>query len=136
MSNEQKLKDGDRIIAHYEVTNKTDLLFFTNQCQVYKTKASAFDDTKASVLGDYIPVKLGFDENESLVYMAVTDNYEGYMLFFFKNGKAAKVYLSSYATKTNRKNLPMRIQESMSLFISVRSMKILTLSQNHLPEKL
>ena len=105
MSNEQKLKDGDRIIAHYEVTNKTDLLFFTNQCQVYKTKASAFDDTKASVLGDYIPVKLGFDENESLVYMAVTDNYEGYMLFFFKNGKAAKVYLSSYATKTNRKKL-------------------------------
>ncbi|MCI7803814.1 MAG: DNA topoisomerase (ATP-hydrolyzing) subunit A [Oscillospiraceae bacterium] len=106
MSGEQKLKDGDRMSVHMEVTNKTELLFFTDKCQVYKTRASAFEDTKASVLGDYIPVKLGFEENENLIYMAVAEeNYEGYMLFFFTNGKAAKVPLNSYETKTNRRKL-------------------------------
>ena len=86
-------------------TNNTDLLFFTDRQQVYKAKASDFDDGKASVLGDYIPAKLGMDEGESAVYMAVTADYAGYMLFFFENGKAAKVDLSGYATKTNRKKL-------------------------------
>lgn len=105
MSGEQKLKDGDKIAVHIETSNKSELLFFTDKCQVYKTKASAFDDTKASMLGDFIPAKLGFDEGENLLYMTVTDNYEGYMLFFFKNGKAAKVPLNSYETKTNRKKL-------------------------------
>lgn len=106
MSGEQKLKDGDRMSVHMEVTNKTELLFFTDKCQVYKTRASAFEDTKASVLGDYIPVKLGFEENENLIYMAAAEeNYEGYMLFFFTNGKAAKVPLNSYETKTNRRKL-------------------------------
>lgn len=106
MSGEQKLKDGDVMTVHMEVTNKTELLFFTDKCQVYKTRASAFEDTKASVLGDYIPVKLGFEENENLIYMtAAKNNYEGFMLFFFRNGKAAKVSLASYETKTNRKKL-------------------------------
>ena len=105
MSGEQKLKDGDSIKVHLEVSNKTELLFFTDKCQVYKTRASAFDDTKASVLGDYVPVKLGFEEGENLLYMTATDNYEGWMLFFFKNGKVAKVPINSYETKTNRKKL-------------------------------
>ena len=105
MSSEQKLKEGDSIIIHKEATNLTELLFFTDKCQVYKSRASAFDDTKASVLGDYVPAKLGFDEGEELLYMADTIDYEGYMLFFFENGKAAKVPLKAYETKTNRKKL-------------------------------
>ncbi|MBQ3566671.1 MAG: topoisomerase IV, partial [Oscillospiraceae bacterium] len=91
--------------VHIESTNNTELLFFTDQCQVYKTKASAFDDTKASVLGDYVPAKLSFDEGEEVAYMVNTNNYEGYMIFFFENGKAAKVPLKAYETKTNRKKL-------------------------------
>ena len=105
MSGEQKLKEGDAVAREVEATNNTDLLFFTDRQQVYKAKASDFDDGKASVLGDYIPAKLGMDEGESAVYMAVTADYAGYMLFFFENGKAAKVDLSGYATKTNRKKL-------------------------------
>ncbi|MGN0621091.1 MAG: DNA gyrase subunit A [Porcipelethomonas sp.] len=105
MSGEQKLKEGDRITVHSETTNRTELLFFTDKCQVYKTKASAFEDTKASVLGDYVPAKLGFDEDENVISMISTTDYEGYVLFFFENGKAAKVSLKSYETKTNRKKL-------------------------------
>ena len=105
MCGEQKLKEGDAVAREVEATNNTDLLFFTDRQQVYKAKASDFDDGKASVLGDYIPAKLGMDEGESAVYMAVTADYAGYMLFFFENGKAAKVDLSGYATKTNRKKL-------------------------------
>ncbi|MBQ7046217.1 MAG: topoisomerase IV, partial [Oscillospiraceae bacterium] len=106
MSGEQKLKDGDRMTVHIETTNKAELLFFTDKCQVYKAKASMFDDTKASVLGDFVPVKLGFDEGENLINMTVTDEkFEGYMLYFFRNGKVAKVPLSAYQTKTNRKKL-------------------------------
>ncbi len=95
MSGEQKLKEEDVITQHIESTNSTDLLFFTDKCQVYKAKASDFSDTKASVLGDYIPAKLGMDEGESTLYMAVTKEYEGYMLFFFENGKVAKVDMSA-----------------------------------------
>ena len=105
MSGEQKLKEEDAVIQHIEDTNSADLLFFTDKCQVYKAKAADFGDTKASVLGDYIPAKLGMDEGENAVYMTVTKDYSGYMLFFFENGKAAKVDLSVYATKTNRKKL-------------------------------
>ncbi len=105
MSSEHKLKEGDTMKVHIESTNNTELLFFTDQCQVYKTKASAFDDTKASVLGDYVPAKLSFDEGEEVAYMVNTNNYDGYMIFFFENGKAAKVPLKAYETKTNRKKL-------------------------------
>ena len=105
MSGEQKLKDGDSLLLTVEATNNTDLLFFTDRCQVYKAKAADFEDTKASVLGDFVPSKLHMDAGESAVYMAVTTDYKGYMLFFFENGKLAKVDLSAYATKTNRKKL-------------------------------
>ena len=105
MSGEQKLKEGDEVTEHIEATNAADLLFFTDRCQVYKAKASDFDDTKASVLGDYVPAKLQMDEGESILQMVVTSDFGGYVLFFFENGKAAKVELSSYETKTNRKKL-------------------------------
>ncbi len=105
MGGEQKLKEGDEIIKSYESTNTADLIFFTNKCRAYKAKASDFFDTKASVLGDYIPAKLGMEEDEVPVTMLVTKDYSGYILFAFKNGKIAKVPLLSYETKTNRKKL-------------------------------
>ena len=105
MSGEQKLKEGDVITQQQEATNRTELLFFTDRQQVYKTKAGAFDDTKASVLGDFVPVKLGFDDGERVVRMVATTDYSGFLLFCFENGKVAKVPLSAYATKTNRKKL-------------------------------
>lgn len=105
MSGEQKLKDGDEIIQEIEFTNNCDLLFFTDKCQVYKAKADDFAQTKASVLGDYVAAKLGFDEGENAVKMVATKDYKGMLLFAFENGKAAKVPLESYATKTNRKKL-------------------------------
>ncbi len=105
MSSEHKLKEGDCIVQHIEATNKTEMLFFSNMCQVYKTKASAFDDTKASVLGDYVPAKLGFDTDELVLSMITTTDYEGFIYFVFQNGKIARVPLKSYETKTNRKKL-------------------------------
>lgn len=105
MSGEQKLKEGDEIVQQMEDTNACELLFFTDKCQVYKAKGSDFADTKASVLGDYIPAKLGMDEGENAVYMAVTKEYDGYMIFCFENGKIAKVDMQAYATKTNRRKL-------------------------------
>lgn len=105
MSGEQKLKEGDEIAQQLEDTNSTDLLFFSDRCQVYKLKASDFDDTKASVLGEYIPAKAQMDEGERAVYLAPTKDYAGFLLFFFENGKAAKVEMSAYQTKTNRKKL-------------------------------
>lgn len=105
MGGEQKLKEGDYIYQSYESTNTAELLFFTNKSQVYKAKAYDFSDTKASVLGEYIPAKLGMDEDEIAVSMIVTKDYSGFLLFAFENGKAAKVPLNSYVTKTNRKRL-------------------------------
>ena len=105
MGGEHKFKEGDGILQHFETTNNTDLIFFTDKCQAYKTKAPMFSDTKASVLGEYIPSKLEFDEGENAIYMIPTKDYKGYVFFFFENGKTAKVPLESYATKTNRKKL-------------------------------
>jgi DNA gyrase subunit A len=105
MSGEHKLKEGDEIIIEIESTNAVELLFFTDRQQVYKAKASDFDDTKTSVMGDYIPSKLEFDPDEKSIFMAVTSDYVGYMLFFGENGKVVKVDLDAYATKTNRKKL-------------------------------
>ncbi|MBE6785112.1 MAG: topoisomerase IV [Ruminococcaceae bacterium] len=105
MGGDHKLKDTDEIIQSFETSNNNDLLFFTDKCQVYKAKVSDFADSKASVLGEYIPSRLEMEEGENAVFMVVTKEYKGYMMFFFENGKCAKVNLSSYATKTNRKKL-------------------------------
>ena len=105
MSGEQKVKEGDVISDTIETTNRSELLFFTDKCQVYKTKTSLFKNSKAAELGIYIPVQLGFDENENVQSMIVTTDYSGYLIMVFENGKVAKVPLSAYETKTNRKKL-------------------------------
>ncbi len=105
MSGEQKLKEGDKITQTVESDNATELLFFSDNCQVYKSKTSDFEDSKASILGDFIPSKLEFDQGENAIYMANTKDYKGYMIFIFDNGRISKVPLSSYETKTNRKKL-------------------------------
>ena len=105
MASDQKFKEGDFQSQEIDASNRHDLLFFTNSATVYKTKASAFSDTKASALGDYIPAVLSFDEGESVFSMVATTDYSGYLLFCFENGKVAKVPLSAYETKTNRKKL-------------------------------
>ncbi len=115
MSGEHKLKDGDSIVQTVETTNTAHLLFFTDRCQVYKTRAFEFDDTKASVLGDYVPASLSFDKDEMPVFMAVTKDYSGYMLFVFENGKIAKVDMQAYSTKTNRKKLLAAFSEKFPL---------------------
>lgn len=105
MSGEQKLKDGDEIVETAETTNDVELMFFTNKCQVYKTRAAAFADSKASLLGDYVASKLEMEEGETAIYMAVVPEYKGSMLFFYENGKVSKIDLAAYETKTNRKKL-------------------------------
>ena len=105
MGGNQKLKEGDCLLIAKDSSNSADLLVFTNKCQVYKARAADFEDSKASVLGDFVATKLGMDSGETAIYMAVTADYSGYMLFLFENGKAAKVEMESYKTKTNRKKL-------------------------------
>ena len=115
MSGEQKLKDGDEVAETVQAANRSELLFFTNRCQVYKTAAGEFEDTKASALGDYLPAKLGMESGEVPVYMAVTSDYSGFMLFGFENGKVAKVPLSAYQTKTRRKKLTAAFSDKSPL---------------------
>ena len=105
MNAEQKYKEGDALAQSFETSNAAEVMFFTDRCQVYKSRLSDFDDTKASALGDYLPAKLGMDEGESVVYMVLPGDYRGWMIFFFENGKAAKVELSAYRTTSNRRKL-------------------------------
>lgn len=105
MSGEQKVKEGDAVARSVECSNKDELLVFTSKHQVYKAKLDDFPDTKASVLGEYLPGKLEMEEGETALYTAVICKYQGYMIFVFENGKLAKVDLSAYETKTNRKKL-------------------------------
>ena len=120
MSSVQKLKEGDTIVLQTETTNRAELLFFTDHAQVYKAKAADFSETKASVMGDYIPSRLGFEEGERLVGTVVTTDYQGDVLFFFENGKVSKVPLSAYETKTNRKKLQKAYSDKSPLvYLSV-----------------
>ena len=105
MSGEQKFKEGDTLAFSKETTNRDELLVFTDKFQCYKARLCDFEDGKASLLGEYLPQKLGFEPGENLVQVAAADGYRGFVLFFFENGKAAKVPLSAYETKTNRKKL-------------------------------
>jgi len=105
MSGEQKFKEGDSLNFTCETTNRAELLVFTDKFQCYKTRLSDFEDSKASLLGDYLPTKLGMEQGETVVKVVLPGDYSGFVLFFFENGKAAKVPLSAYETKTNRKKL-------------------------------
>lgn len=105
MASEQKLKEGDFISMETDATNRTELLFFTDKATVYKAKTSQFENTKASDLGDYVPVKLSFEDGENVSSLVTTLDYSGYIIFVYENGKVAKVPLKAYETKTNRKKL-------------------------------
>ena len=105
MSGEQKFKEDDALSMSVESSNAAELMFFTDKAQVYKTRASDFADGKASQLGDYLPAKLGMDEGENVMGMVLPGDYSAYMIFFFENGKAAKVELSAYKTTSNRRRL-------------------------------
>lgn len=104
-SGEQKLKEDDSIICEMETTNKTDVLFFSDKQNVYKMKAHDLSETKASSMGDYLPNILGMEDDEKIIFITATADYSGIMLFMYKNGKASKVELNAYSTKTNRKKL-------------------------------
>ena len=147
MQADQKLKEGDSIYQSYETTNTADLLFFTNKCQVYKAKAADFPDTKASVLGEFVAVKLGMEEEEIPVSMIVTKDYNGFILFGFENGKLAKVPINVYATKTNRKKLAnaysdkapladiLFIEEDCDVVMTSTSGRLLLLHSGSIPLK-
>lgn len=133
MSGEHKLKEGDYIVSTVETTNRSELLFFSDKYQVYKSKTSAFKNTKASELGIYIPAQLGFDEGESFRSMIVTNDYSGYVIMIFENGKAAKVPLNAYETKTNRRKLANAYSDKsplVAMFCIQESVDILVTTSN------
>lgn len=124
MSGEHKLKADDEIIEHVEKTNDVYILFFTNKMRVYKSRASEFEDSKASVLGEYVPAKLGMDEDETIIQTVFTYDYKGFILFCFDNGKIAKIPLSSYETKQNRRKLVNAYSDKANLI------KIMSFDEN------
>jgi len=147
VSNDHKLKDYDEVMQEVDGSNKEDLLFFSNKHQVYKLKAYELEDAKASVLGDFLPNLLELDEGEEIIYMTSTLDYSGWMLFFYKTGKAARIPLSSYETKTNRKKLAKAYNEEFPLvhmefikedkdFVAISSIqKVLVFNTKKIKEK-
>lgn len=115
MSGEQKLKENDEIIETYDGSNRAELLFFTDKFQVYKARACDFEDGKASVMGDYLPVKLELDPDERIIKMIAAEDYSGTLVMFFENGKCAKVPMASFETKTRRKKLANAYNDGSSL---------------------
>ena len=105
MASEQKYKEGDGPFLNWETSNRAELMLFTDKQQCYKTRLSDFDDSKASVLGDYLPSKLSMDTDERILWACIPGDYSGHLIFFFENGKAARVELSSYQTQTRRRKL-------------------------------
>lgn len=115
MSSENRLKDGDEFVQEFDETNDVDLLFFTDKHQVYKANASDFEDTRASDMGNYLPAELEMDDGENVIYMAVTKDYSGHMLFIFDGGRVAKVEMNGYETKTKRRKLVSAYNEKLKL---------------------
>ena len=106
MNSEQKFKEGDALRQTFETASNAEVMFFTDHCQVYKTRLGEFDDAKASVLGDYLPTKLKMDAGENVIFMVLPGpDYTGSLLFFFENGKVARVDIKSYQTTSNRRKL-------------------------------
>ena len=119
MSGEQKFKEGDSLSFSVETTNRAEILVFTDQFQCYKSRLSDFEDGKASLLGEYLPQKLGFDPGEQVTNVVLPGDYKGFVLFFFENGKVAKVPLSGYETKTNRRKLTGAYSDKSPLVAAV-----------------
>lgn len=120
MASEQKLKENDEVVYSAEVSSNSELLFFTNKFTCYKSRCAEFAETKASVMGEYIPAKLGMEDGETPIFMAVTENYSETLVVFFRNGKCAKIPLSSYETKTRRKKLTAAysdLSELVAMFV-------------------
>ena len=106
MNSEQKFKEGDALRQSFEATSNAEAMFFTDQCQVYKTRLGEFDDAKASVLGDYLPTKLKMDAGENVIFMVLPGpDYAGSLLFFYENGKVARIEMKAYQTASNRRKL-------------------------------
>ena len=106
MNSEQKFKEGDVLRQSFETTSNAEAMFFTDQCQVYKTRLGEFDDAKASVLGDYLPTKLKMDAGENVIFMVLPGpDYAGSLLFFYENGKVARIEMKAYQTASNRRKL-------------------------------
>lgn len=106
MNSEQKFKEGDALRQSFETTSNAEAMFFTDQCQVYKTRLGEFDDAKASVLGDYLPTKLKMDAGENVIFMVLPGpDYAGSLLFFYENGKAGRIEMKAYQTASNRRKL-------------------------------
>ncbi len=147
MSGEQKLKEGDEIVRQVETKNNAELLFFTSKAQVYKCRIGDFDDGKASVMGEFIAASLAMEDGEVPLYMAIAENYKGYMLFVFESGRVAKVAMESYATKQNRKKLlkafsdkePLiyaeYVQEEKEIAIKTSAGRMLIVSTAQIPAK-
>ncbi len=147
MGGEQKYKDGDGLLCSIDLDNAAELLFFTDRHQVYKCKAAEFADSKASVLGDFLPQKLGFDEGETPIAMFATKDYSGQLVYFFANGKAVRVPLNTYETKQNRKKLinaysdaaPLvavyHIREDAEFYLRTTNNRHMIVSSALIPEK-
>lgn len=142
-----KLKEGDEIIRQIETRNNLDALFFTDQHQVYKVRLAELEDGKVAQMGIFVPGRLGMDEGETILDMVLTADYSGHMLFFFANGKCAKIPLSAYATKQNRRKLlraysdkaPLALihylPEEMELAIRTSAGRMLLVGTAQIPEK-
>ena len=147
MSGDQKLKEGDDIRQSFEVSNVAELLFFTDKAQVYKARAADFEDGRISQLGDYLPAKLEMDEGENVIYMVQTTDFKGFMLFFYQNGKVARVPLSAYETKTRRRKLIGAYNQKQQLadllfapsevdvMFSASNDRVLVVNSTKIPEK-
>ena len=120
MASDQKYKEGDGPFLQWEATNKDELLVFTDKQQCYKTRLADFEDAKASVLGDYLPTKLAMDPEEKAIWACIPGDYSGQLLFFFENGKAARVELSAYQTQTRRKKLTGAYSDKSPLVAAFR----------------
>ncbi len=135
VSSEQKFKEGDTLRQSLEATNKADVIFLTNRCQAYKARLFEFDDSKASVLGDYLPQKLGMDEGESPIFVLLPGDYKGSLISVFENGKAAKVELSAFETKSNRRKLTASLSDKspvVALFHGQPDVEIALYTQSRL----
>lgn len=146
-ASDHKLKEGDELLQSFEASNRDELLFFTDQQKVYKARACDFDDSKASTLGDYLPAKLEMDEDERPLFLLLPGKYDGNLVLIFENGKAARIELSGYVTKTNRRRLtsaysdrsPVKaffhVQEEERITLFATNGRALTIETSVIPTK-